>query len=247
MNRLLSEFAADESLADSSIQVDQACLESHDFQHLPHALIAPLHYERNYAYPLIVWLHGPGDDERQLQRVMPLVSMRNYVAVGPRASSKMEKNLLGYRWNQSEGDIERAEQRIFDCIDLAHRRFNIATPRVFIGGYDCGGTMAFRIGLKHPDQFAGVISIGGPFPSNKTPLANIEQARRMPMLVMHGRDSTVYPVNRSCEELRLFHSAGIAVTVRQYPAGDELTTQMLHDMNVWIMEQVTGVPITEDA
>src|SRR5262245_30987235 len=43
-----------------------------------HCIITPLHYERNYAYPLIVWLHGPDDDERQVTRVMPHVSTRNY-------------------------------------------------------------------------------------------------------------------------------------------------------------------------
>src|SRR4051794_19841644 len=50
------------------------------------AVFAPLHYESNYAYPLLVWLHGPGDDESQLKRIMPLISMRNYVGVGPRGT-----------------------------------------------------------------------------------------------------------------------------------------------------------------
>ena len=49
-----------------------------------HTIFAPLHYEPGYSYPLLVWLHGPGCDERQLLRIMPLVSMRNYVAVAPR-------------------------------------------------------------------------------------------------------------------------------------------------------------------
>ena len=52
---------------------------------LAHATFGPQHYEPQYAYPLIVWLHGRGDDERQLLRVMPHVSMRNYVAVAPAA------------------------------------------------------------------------------------------------------------------------------------------------------------------
>ncbi len=43
----------------------------------------------------------------------------------------------------------------------------------------------------------------------------------------------------------MFHAAGMHVTLRQYPCGDELNPQMLHDMNVWIMEQVTGVTTTE--
>ncbi len=48
------------------------------------ATFAPMHYAPGYAYPLIVWLHGPGGDERQLLRIMPLVSMRNHVGVAPR-------------------------------------------------------------------------------------------------------------------------------------------------------------------
>src|SRR5580658_5486284 len=49
-----------------------------------HSTFAPMHYEPGYSYPLLVWLHGAGCDERQLLRIMPLVSMRNYVAVAPR-------------------------------------------------------------------------------------------------------------------------------------------------------------------
>ena len=30
-------------------------------------MLAPLHYEPNYAYPLLAWLHGSGGDERELK------------------------------------------------------------------------------------------------------------------------------------------------------------------------------------
>ena len=49
----------------------------------PRAVFAPLHYTPKYDYPLIVWLHGPGGDQRQLLRIMPVVSLRNYIAVAP--------------------------------------------------------------------------------------------------------------------------------------------------------------------
>jgi len=62
---------------------------------------------------------------------------------------------------------------------------------------------------------------------------------------MHCRDSETYSVDQVCDELALFHAAGMSVTLRQYPCGDELTTQMLRDLDVWLMEQVTGVSTTE--
>ena len=209
---------------------------------LPHSLFAPLHYERNYAYPLLVWLHGRGGDEHQLRRVMPLISMRNYVAVAPRGIQVIKGSSRGFGWGDSDTATAAATRRVFQCIDAAMERFNIAPQRVFLVGCDCGGTAAFRVGFGHAARFAGILSVGGPFPGNGRPLAGLRQARQLPLFIAQGRDSQQYPVERTCEELRLFHAAGFSVTLRQYPCGDELTTQMLHDIDVWVMEQVTGVP-----
>jgi phospholipase/carboxylesterase len=100
--------------------------------------------------------------------------------------------------------------------------------------------MALRLALQSPEAFAGGISIGGSFPDGHSPLARLNFARSSRLLIMHCRDSQRYSVERVCEELFLFHAAGLCVTLRQYPCGDELTTLMFHDLDVWLMEQVTG-------
>jgi predicted esterase len=101
--------------------------------------------------------------------------------------------------------------------------------------------MALRIALQHPERFAGVASIGGPFPEGAAPLTRLRQLRGLPMLIAQGRDSLEYPLQQSCEELRLFHAASLRVSIRQYPVADDLTTAMLSDLNAWLMEQVTGI------
>jgi len=204
-----------------------------------HQFFAPLHYEKNYAYPLVVWLHGPGGSERELLRVMPKISTRNYVGVGPRGN-RLAVASRGYEWDGDELHLADAEQGVFESIEAACRRFNIARHRIFLAGFESGGVMAFRIGMRHPGHFAGVLSVGGPFPLGQFPLAFLDEVRGLPLFIAQGRDSQEYPVERTCEELRLFHVAGMSVTVRQYPCGDELDTQMLHDMDTWIMEHVTG-------
>jgi phospholipase/carboxylesterase len=207
-----------------------------------------MHYEPGYAYPLIVWLHGRGGDERQLQRVMPLVSMRNYVAVAPRgiglpAGPRREQ----YSWLQTEEHIQQAEQRVFDGVDAAARKFNIASQRIFLAGFDAGGTMAMRIALGRPDRFAGVASFCGALPMGHAPLGNLVTARRLWVLLASGRGSLAYPAEQVCEDLRLLHSAGISTTLRQYPCGQELTPQMLADLNRWIIEQIAPQPAEADA
>jgi phospholipase/carboxylesterase len=210
----------------------------------PHTLFAPMHYERGYAYPLIVWMHGPRDDETQLKRIMPLVSMRNYVAVAPRGTGVLAGNRdggTGYTWCEDDEGVILAEQRVAHCIRQASQRYHIHPHRVFLAGYDRGGTMAFRVGFSRPDLFAGILSIGGSFPRGNRPLLRFNQCRDLPLFVAHGRDSIEYAADRLCDDLRLFHTAGLSVTLRQYPCGHDITTQMLADMNVWMMEQVTGV------
>jgi phospholipase/carboxylesterase len=207
------------------------------------SLFAPLHYERGYAYPLLVWLHGRGTDEGQLVRIMPRVSLRNYVAVaprGPRLSGAEGSGRGSYGWQQSGDQIQGAEQRIFDGIETARRRFHVARRRIFLVGFGCGGTMAFRVAMNHPARFAGVLSLCGAFPSGSTPFGNLLQARRLPVFLAVGRDSRKYPPAEACRDLRLFHSAGLSVTLRQYPCGHELAHPMLADVNRWVMEHVAA-------
>ena len=143
---------------------------------VPHCLFSPIHYESGYAYPLIVWLHGPGDNQDQLQTVLPLVSMRNHVAVAPQGT--YAEGLQGaFRWRQTREDVDEAVQRTLDCIDIATSRYNIHPERIFLAGYDCGGTMALRIAIENPDLFAGAVSIGGPLPRGPESVAARQRVR----------------------------------------------------------------------
>jgi phospholipase/carboxylesterase len=205
-----------------------------------YALFGPLHYEPGYAYPLIIWLHGPANDEQQLRRIMPQISMRNYVAVAPRGLCQFGKDgPSGIGWPQSGEALEQAEHRIFNALSIAAEKFHISRRKVFLAGFDQGGTMAFRVALGQPQHFAGVLSLGGRFPTGRTPFGNLNFARKLPVFLASGRDSSEYQAEEVCENLRLMHTAGMSITLRQYPCGHELTPQMLSDVDRWIIEQVT--------
>lgn len=203
----------------------------------PRAIFSPLHYEAGYEYPLLIWLHGPGDDERQLRKIMPEVSMRNYVAVAPRGTREMAgQDALGYTWAQTEREVFETADAIFDCIEFVRERFNVAPTKVFIGGYQTGGIMALRQAFICPNIYAGVISVGAGFPQNLQPLSQIKRLRNLPILLSSGRQSKSYPESHLCDDLKLAHSAGMNVDIRQYPAGDAICTEMLKDMDRWMMD-----------
>ena len=201
----------------------------------PHATFAPMHYEPGYAYPLVVWMHGAADNERQLGRVMPLVSMRNYVAMGPRGTTCDRAGRGAYGWRQSSDEIELAEARVLEGIEIAEDRFHIHADRVFLAGFGCGGTMAVRVAWNNPSRFAGVASIGGPLPAQNCPLRHVNALRQLPCFLATSRRSCAYSESAVCHDLRLLHAVGCTVDLRQYPCGDELTTHMLADLDRWMM------------
>ncbi len=269
MNRIRSRKATKTSLGGekpslghSSLDISQALASRASSEQPPHALFAPLHYERNYAYPLIIWLHGRGDDHTQLRRIMPHVSLRNYVAVAPQGTERAEGPLTcatatdeesgslarvlpcGFEWRESPDQIHRAEQTVLDCLGAARSRFHVAADRVFLAGYDCGGTMALRLALREPRRFAGVLSLGGRFPVGHAPLARLAEARHVSIWLACNRASQRYPSAAVCDDLRLIHSAGMSIMLREYPGTDSLTPQMLTDMDRWLMEQITGSGVT---
>ena len=103
--------------------------------------------------------------------------------------------------------------------------------------------MAWRIALRYPQRFAGVVAIGGNFPHENHPLTNLEIARNLPTMWMYGNESDRCGIKHVCDTLPVLHAARLSVNIRQYPCGNELLSNMLVDSNSWLMEQVTNQPV----
>ncbi len=202
------------------------------------AIFLPLHYEKNYSYPLIIWLHDDGASQHQLPDVMFDISIRNYMAVAPRGPEKDWG--AGYCWPQTSQCVHQSMCSVMAAIDEVRGRFNISNERIYIAGIGNGGTMAFRLGCLQPEVFAGVISLNGRFPEDEAPLSQYRMCRELPVFWAHARKSETFVEADLCEQLRLLHIAGFSLTLRQYPCGDDMMPQVLNDVNVWIMDAING-------
>ena len=198
-----------------------------------------MHYERGYAYPLLIWLHSQGGSELEIRQVLPEISLRNYVGIAPRGTELADSDAASVAgWNQTIDVISEAERCVKDCVDIAAAKFNIARNRIFLAGIGTGGTMALRVAFRHANDFAGVISIGGHLPTGEGPLREIDRIRQLPILLLAAQQGDNYSEARMCRDLRLLHSIGGNVDLRQYLCRDELTVGMLTDVNQWMMQLV---------
>ena len=245
MNRLLFQTLKTFTAAAAATESYETGIIRAGAEGASHAVFAPLYYEPNYAYPLVVWLHGGGDlggAAAPRHAVYQLAKLRGRRARGTRIVPRRNGKGQGFDWLQTTEHIEDAHDRIRLAIDDAQQRFNIRADRIFFVGHECGGTMAYRIGMQQSLEIAGIVSLGGPFPNVGAPLAELNAVRKIPLFVAASRQGRFFPTDEVCENLRLFHSAGMSITLREYPGGDGLSPQMLADVDRWIMEQIASSP-----
>lgn len=200
-------------------------------------LFIPMHYEKNYAYPLIVFLHDHHQNESQIQRVMPDIDCRNYAAISIRSWGKLNS---AEAWPQEEFAIEHAHASLTNAIAKASGRLNINPGKIFLVGCGAGATMALRLAFEFPGELAGVAALNGALPEAGTPLSRLTFAREIPIYWAHFRNSDVFPEDQLCQGVSLLHTAGFNMTMRQYPVDETGCRQVYSDLNHWLMENVTA-------
>jgi len=152
-----------------------------------------------------------------------------------------------YDWPDLEESVSEAEDLVFDSIDQAASKFNVNSRRIFLLGRGTGGAMALRIALRNPREFAGVASINGAVPRlDDLPLRNWRAVRDLPILITTSDRSSTSVPQLTADQLRLLHTAGMTVVIRQYNeapgrssarSAETRMNKILADVNCWAMER----------
>jgi predicted esterase len=117
---------------------------------------APPGYSPYRPYPVLMILHTSREKaDSMLLRMRELAAHHGYLLVAPLWAKEAKGLRPSYNYSAREHAL------VLDSLRDLRRRFNVDSDRVFLFGWEDGGTMAFDIGLAHPDQFAGVAPMNG--------------------------------------------------------------------------------------
>ncbi len=201
----------------------------------------PTGFESTYEYPLIVFFHRDGSSERSIMKLVPHLSRRNFICMGLRGMVPMYRNdgRLRYSWDVDAGLTTELEDYVFAALDDAYDRLPVHAERMFLAGVGEGATQAYRLAFSYQEKFAGVIALNGQLP-RRGPLWRLQQTRRLPIFLGHGRDNPRVSLAAAKQDHQLLYTAGMNVQFASYPTADRLHPDMLRDVNRWTMKLVTG-------
>jgi hypothetical protein len=130
--------------------------------HLPevaYSVVLPPEYTPFHSYPLLIALHPrnrTADETIQwwggsTEQPGP-AARRGYIVIAPEYAEDKQPE-----YNYSAA----AHHTVVESLRDARKRFSVDSDRVFLVGQGIGADAAFDMGMSHPDEFAGVIPIGG--------------------------------------------------------------------------------------
>lgn len=206
----------------------------------------PTGYERNYPYPLLVFFHGQGSNEEQILRLAPNLSRRNYVCISLRGTEELgpcQDGQPGYGWGPDAPCDAAVEDYVLRAIEQTRRSYHIHSERIFLAGFCEGATLAYRLGLSHPEKFGGIMSLNGSLPRGGAPFFRYPELRQLRVLIGHGIANSCVPLGAARADFKLLYSAGVYVKMHTYSTTHRIHPNMLRDIDRWIMDFIEAETI----
>jgi phospholipase/carboxylesterase len=166
---------------------------------------------------LMVMLHGLGDSlagYRWLPEAMNLPWLNFLLVNAP------DEYYGGYSWfdlNDIVPGVQRNRKLLFDLLDDLRAR-GFPTEQTTFGGFSQGCLMSVEIALRYPHRFAGVVGISGWVCAPEKVLKELSPvAREQRLLMTHGANDPLVPIEKVRPQIPLLKAAGIRIEWREFP------------------------------
>ncbi|RXK85331.1 carboxylesterase family protein [Filimonas effusa] len=205
-------------------------------QPLPYSIKIPANYNPNKKYPLLIYLHGSGDDDRVLGSTSSLPD--DFIVLAP--NGRGVSNC--YATAGSQQDIAMS---IADALD----NYNIDGHNIILSGFSMGGYGVYRTFYEHPGTYKAIAIISG-HPNlardwgNEKGLNFLDKRNLAPfhnsnVFVFHGKQDMNCPYAQTERLVTGLRQAGARVTFVTDDAGHgNMAAPIQQQYFEWLRKQI---------
>ncbi|MBA2535281.1 MAG: phospholipase [Rubrobacter sp.] len=187
-------------------------------------LYVPAGYRTEIPAPLVLLLHGAGEDARDgLAQLRGQADEAGLVLLAPGSHGPTWDLILNRgRYGQDIATIDRALEHVFS-------RCAVDPARVGIGGYSDGASYALSLGIGNGDLFSHVLAFSPGF------LASTGQAGSPRVFVSHGTRDGWLPID-SCSRriVPQLERTGYEVRYREFEGGHVVPPRIAREAARWL-------------
>ncbi len=194
---------------------------------------------------LIVLLHGWGADASDLASLASLLNLPDFLFIFPNAPYPYPYSSSGRAWYDLRNEsfyqgLEDSRTILIDWLLSLEANTGVSIEKTILSGFSQGGAMTLDVGFKLP--FAGLISMSGYLHPGaaqveKTSDDNM-QAKTIapPILIVHGKQDTVVPINAAVNARDNLISQGVVVKYQEFEMGHEIRPEVLELVKKFLEE-----------
>ncbi|GEM_PF-251916 len=219
---------------------------------LPYQLLVPKDYAsaqplaQDRAWPLIVWLHGSGengtDNRAQLQSIAKTFladgdRTRAFVLV-PQCPPKLAWHAVGLGQTPP---VTGPSRMLIATIAELQQEFHLDDRRIYVGGFSMGGCGTWELISRFPGVFAASFAISGG-PGDRPALAPL--IKDIPIWAFHGDNDNTGTPEDTRQIVKALKALGGPVKYTEYLGGKhECVTALAEpELPVWLLAQRRGAP-----
>jgi phospholipase/carboxylesterase len=207
------------------------------------------------AAAAVIWLHGLGADGHDFVPIVPELLLPDALPVRfvfPHARLRPVTINNGYvmrAWYdikalalsgaEDEVGIRESENVLRGCIQH-ELDAGIAANRIVIAGFSQGGAIALQTALRYPQRLAGVMALSTYLPLRGTLAMEASKANRdVPVLMCHGRQDSVLPMQLGEISRDAMTKLGFAVEWKEYAMGHEVCREEIAHIGQWLSARLS--------
>jgi thioredoxin 1 len=195
------------------------------------------------ARRLLLLVHGLGADERDLGALLPYLDAEGqFAAVLPRGPlpTPGTQGFMWYDFGDGGAGFATAVAELDALVDEQCAALGFDRSEAVFAGFSQGGGLVLALGLYAVTEGkaapAGVIAMSPLAVEGELTAA----AQQVPVLVQHGTDDPMLPVQGSRNLARALLAAGVPTVYREYAMKHQVTLDSLRDAREWLAQVVDG-------
>ena len=201
------------------------------------------------AERLLLLVHGYGSDERDLGGLLPYLDPEgHFLTVLPRGPVAAPP---GFSWydvgavgagHTTDATFLASLDALDDLLDAACAEHGFSRSDAVVGGFSQGGGLAVALGLRRSDRPhpAGVLALSTYLPDVEGLVYDFDAASTIPVLVQHGTEDPVIPVERGRVLAQSLVDHGVPTTYGEYPMGHAVALESMQQAAGWLDEVRAG-------
>ncbi|MBK0403817.1 esterase [Adhaeribacter sp. BT258] len=190
----------------------------------------------------IILLHGVGSNEQDLFGLAPhlpddllVISPRGPFTLGAGRYAWYEVDFSTGKPVFNASQEAQSRELILQFIRQVKQKYKL--DEVYLGGFSQGGIMSYSIGLTHPTEVTGIMSLSGRLLTEIRPQVKPgKDLKNLKVFISHGTKDGTLPVHYAREASTYIQELGIKQTYHEFEIGHQLNDQVLAELVKWLQK-----------